>query len=370
MSILSRIYFALSLFFFLYVSQGDVVTAFFSGLSGRPAPDLSWLVALVVTVVALWSSRWLSKHCQAWLLPPMLPYMVWAWGVTAWVSVPFGSLAHQLVLLVVAVCGMFAETAWWRRHSAERKGGGIWKQFMPPTVSLLLMSLFMGIGAATTDVEHHELRTAACLLGGHPKRALKVGHKSLATSRRLVALRAYAMASKPGHLADELFAQPFPSSVGSSLLLFPEDGKQSWIFPADSLAAKLGDRKRDGENALDYFARCAEKAGRRPSVAADYYLCGLLLDRRIDDFAREYPRFYGRLGQCRHVPHYYAEALVMYARLRTRPVIIHRDAAIEANLKDYSDMGDSIADPRVRRNLLRRSYGDTYWWCYNYAGRK
>lgn len=115
MSILSRIYFALFLFFFLYVGQGDVVTAFFSELSGRPAPDLSWLVALVVTVVASLSSRWLSRHCQAWLLPPMLPYMVWAWGVTAWVSVPFGSLAHQLVLLVVAVCGMFAETARWEK---------------------------------------------------------------------------------------------------------------------------------------------------------------------------------------------------------------------------------------------------------------
>ena len=46
---------------------------------------------------------------------------------------------------------------------------------------------------------------------------------------------------------------------------------------------------------------------------------------------------------------------------------MYHDSAIEANLRDYADMEAKLPDDASRPNLLRRSYGETYWWWHEYG---
>lgn len=365
MSAIAQLCYSLLLFLFLGKNQGDVISLLLSYVIRHPAPlGGAWCVAVLVAVAATWSCRTLSHRCRQHGLPSTLPHIVWAWAVTALVSLPSATWLYQLGLAAVAACGIAAE--WWRVRRYGQK-----QRFTTTAVILLLLALFMGIGAAATDVDHYELQTARLLRNGHHKRALEVGKQSLATTPRLFALRCFAMSGTKGGLGNTLFSQPLPAQTSSTCLLLPDDARQALLLPTDSLRNKLGGTSSHAdETAVNYFRRCAYAAGAHPGTAADYYLCALLLDRRIDQFARDIRTFYGHaLDGHGRLPHYYAEALVMYTRMRTTPAVIYHDSSIEANLHDFSEMGDTIASPVARCNLLRRSYGDTYWWYFHYGNR-
>lgn len=143
------------------------------------------------------------------------------------------------------------------------------------------------------------------------------------------------------------------------------------MFPIDSLCQKLraprpsAEEQSKAEKAIDYFRQAAENAGHHPSIAADYYLCALLANRQIDRFACEIQQYYPRqVREQKHLPKYYTQALVMYTHMRTRPTVVFRDAAVEANYNDFSEMRDTLKRADIRNNMLRRSYGETYWWYY------
>ena len=104
-------------------------------------------------------------------------------------------------------------------------------------------------------------------------------------------------------------------------------------------------------------------------MAADYYLCGLLLDRHIDLFAREVAVYYKQALQAQALPHYYAEAMLLYTHLRTNPLHVYQPASLEANYLDFTAMADSLHQPQVRQNLTRYTYGETYYWYYHLAPR-
>ena len=78
-------------------------------------------------------------------------------------------------------------------------------------------------------------------------------------------------------------------------------------------------------------------------------------------------RYYPRETQKGKLPTYFAQALVLYQHSCLQPVTSYSDNSIEANYQDYGEMGDSISNPLVRNNMLRNSYGETYWWWYTYA---
>ena len=101
--------------------------------------------------------------------------------------------------------------------------------------------------------------------------------------------------------------------------------------------------------------------------ALDYYLCALLLEGNLDIFSKEFLRLYPRSLRNKKLPIYFAEALFLYTHTRTRPILVFHDSAVEANWQDYSTMKTGQTDSTIRQNLLRRSYGQTYWWWYEYV---
>lgn len=367
MMVVARVLFALFLYLYFALAQGDSLAYVCSMVAGRPVELCSWLFALVLLVVWMGICRlveWVGRRCG---FHSFTAYLFCAWGAAALVSVPVGSWAWQVGLLLSALVLALLHGLW-LRHGRRTGVRSIWEKYLVDGFRLLVLFLYMGLGAACSDVDHYEMRTAACLRAHMPERAYEVGKNQLATSPRLFALRCMAMASDSTGLGGRIFSQPCFAGLSSVSLFPPNDERESLLFPVDSLFAMLGDSIRFAEEPLAYFRRCAELSGEGKSVAADYYLCGLLLERRLVEFARELKCFYAdELVAHRSLPLYYAQAMVMYARLRTRPLWVYSASEVEANYHDFRYMAEGIPDEVARCNLLRRSYGETYWWFFEYG---
>lgn len=390
--------FLIYIILFYAISQRDVVNYILSSWYGHPVPyypvPTAILLAGIAILLAGWGERLLRKYSPRHSHDTFPVYVITGWLVTLSVSYPFADIPWYVISILIGILAIVFEHWWYRgfRLHTARLYGAIppssssttghttpkyltWRHFLPCAVRLLILCPYIGIAAAATETTHYELRTAQALMSDRPQRAYHIGEQSLATSPRLFALRCYLIATTDPHgLGDKLFEQPVPAG-GSRNLLLPHDDMQAALFPTNSLTRLLGGERSAGESLDKYLARCARIAWYRtqrnpaeaPLPAVDYYLSSLLLDRRLDDYAREVRRFYPRRVAQGKLPRYFAEALLLYTRQRTAPSVIYHDSAIEANYQDYSDMGDTIANPVARANLLRRNYGETYRWWYEYA---
>ena len=136
---------------------------------------------------------------------------------------------------------------------------------------LCLMTVLIG----NTEVNlNHELAVERNIRKGKNIEALKIGRKSLETSKALTILRANAMA-REGLLAEKLFE--YPQLYRSDGLLFKtaDSEKECLRINADSLYSFLQAEPNEGERTMDFLKRIARMDSVNSS-AKDYYLCGLL----------------------------------------------------------------------------------------------
>mgnify|MGYP007090328742 FL=1 len=372
---MKRLLFTIYLLLYFRFAQYDVSGYWLSLVAGHFVEPWPWTMALVATGVLLLVLCLTEKLLAHWHKPVIVAYAIVAWLATAGVGMAFTTVWHQLLLaaggLVLAWLLMITDKRLRHRSRITPQTFGVNFQFF--AVQMLLLCLYVGVGNGVTDLQHYELRTAQALQSKHPKRAYKVGDKSYATSHRLFAMRCYLMATtqKKG-LGNEAFSQMVPDGGAASLLLLPTDNYQQLLLPASKLEELLGSRRHANEGALAYLHRCAWlsafKGDGKHTAAADYYLCALLLERKLDLFAREIVNYYPTEVAQSKLPRYFAQALILYQRTRTQPNVFYTDSNIEANYRDYTDMADSIPDRTVRTNMLRYSYGETYWWWYSYGG--
>lgn len=373
--IVKRLLFTIYLLLYFRFAQYDVSGYWLSLVAGHFVEPWPWTMALVATGVLLLVLCLTEKLLAHWHKPVIVAYAIVAWLATAGVGMAFTTVWHQLLLaaggLVLAWLLMITDKRLRHRSRITPQTFGVNFQFF--AVQMLLLCLYVGVGNGVTDLQHYELRTAQALQSKHPKRAYKVGDKSYATSHRLFAMRCYLMATthKKG-LGDEVFSQMVPAGGAASLLLLPTDNYQQLLLPASKLERLLGSRRHANEGALAYLHRCAWLSAfmgdGKHTAAADYYLCALLLERKLDLFAKEIVNYYPTEVAQSKLPRYFAQALILYQRTRTQPKVFYTDSNIEANYRDYTDMADSIPDRTVRTNMLRYSYGETYWWWYSYGG--
>lgn len=362
-----RYVFALFLLLFFRYAQYDVLAYIMSSMVGHYMKPWPWTVAIVLTLLLVLVGHGTELVLKKRTIHHRLPYVVVGWGAAAITSAPFVSIYYQIGLLIVAVA--VAGVMMWTDKFSQRSFS---QKTYVALLQLILLCLFVGVGNGVTDLTHYELRTAQALQSDHPKGAYKVGEKSYTTSPRLFAMRCYLMATIHKHgLGNKVFEQMVPAGGGASCLLLPNDEEQRLLFPISNQEHLLGSARHVNETPLQYFKRCAWlaafKGHRANNVAIDYYLSALLLERRLDLFAQEIDRFYSREVQQGKLPTYFAQALVLYQRSRTQPIVRYQDSGIEANFEDFSDMGDTISNRTIRCNTLRNSYGETYWWWYTYG---
>lgn len=97
----------------------------------------------------------------------------------------------------------------------------------------------------------------------------------------------------------------------------------------------------------------------------DYMLTKFLLDKDIDGFAKRIRKCY-QLDSA-YVPKHFREALVLYTHMRGNPSVVYHDNVMDADFQDYQALAKSFADSVMRANALRDTYGNTYWYYYQYA---
>ena len=360
-----RVIFVLFLFLFLSVAQGDVLCYLYRHFIDAPSEPVHWLLGGAAAAILI-LIMWLLSRTAVCRRYPLIETIPAGFAAVLAVSLPFASWQHVLVTILyycvaaatLVFCNRLLQKAY---HTARRR--------LPLLIygtGLLLVCFVTGLRAAATDADHYELRTAEALRRCDYAAAYRTGEIALAVTPRLFAMRSYLLATQGEGLSQTLFKQPIPAG-GSKYLLLPNDEWQRLNFSPDSLYVRLGGTPAQGETTLQFLQRLAlpaDTAHRPTPLARDYYLCALLLDRRLSDFAETYAALCP--GDSVQIPRFYSEALALHSRKHDLP-FAYNDAAVEANLLDFMDMARKTGTAQEGRNLLRRNYGETFWWYYYFG---
>ena len=65
------------------------------------------------------------------------------------------------------------------------------------------------------------------------------------------------------------------------------------------------------------------------------------------------------------MPKHYAEAAVLCNYLNKVPVVYVNKVTLE-EFKEFIKLKKAQNNPATEANVMRRNYGDTYWWYYFY----
>lgn len=194
---------------------------------------------------------------------------------------------------------------------------------------------------------------------GNLDAALSVAKKSLTASHELTAARTFYMAQQ-GCLGERLFT--YPQYYGAEGLL--PANQAITVLQADTIICSIETMRNSNEKALDYLRRAAEKDS-TTTIAVEYLLCALLLEKKIKEFADILPKYYNTKNE--NLPRHYKEALTLYSDINNDFPLPFKDEKMESEYAAMKKMESEINQRHIRNNHIRRNFGKTYWWYYNYA---
>ena len=225
---------------------------------------------------------------------------------------------------------------------------------------ILLMLCMMTMFIGNTNIHfHRELAVEKALKQKEYGMALDIGKKQMDPSHALTALRAYAL-SKEEALGERLFE--YPQLYGAAGLLLMGEDADRLRLTGDSLYTYLGEKPASNERPIDFFNRiCREDIGSH--VSLDYYLSALLLERQLSRFVSEFNTLY-LVGDS--IPRYYEEALFLHDKLNPEFPAKVQNESLEEKWNEYIQKCKEVSGDIGEGNLVRRAYGNTYWWYYQY----
>ena len=355
-------------FLWLYCLQADMLTVAQHVLSGGHTNYHPLLGSVLITVVLLLLQQGVNailklRKAQALTYFPSLLLLAILTSVGQNIDrhFTFGAWWWVTPLLVLVWIG----AVWVARQLEPYRRYPVREGLFSPSVwkNLLLMSVMMMCVAAasnTNAVFHYRLHAEKALTDGDYDEAVKVGNRSLETDSCLTMVRMYAL-SRQGQLGERLFSYPV---VMSSDAMLPTGGSvRLLLYPTDSLYRHLGARPRRPMKAMEYL-NAILRSGQAKSAAADYLLCGYLIDKNLDGFAREITRFY-KVNDS--LPRHYREALVLYTHQRSNPVLVYHDAVLDVDYRDLQQLEATCREASERKGRVLESYADSYWYYYFYV---
>ena len=233
----------------------------------------------------------------------------------------------------------------------------------PMWINALLMALQIICVAwigNTNAVYHYRMQTETLLADGKYQKALEVGKRSLESDANLLMLRMYALA-RENALGERLFEYPISANVEQIL---PTSGRTRMYYcPEDSLWRFLGGRPAEAMTPMHFLDLLERRDSIVPRQVIDYKLCGLLIDRQIDRFAREIGKYY-KLDE--RLPKHYREALVLYTHSRSNPVVTYHHAVADEDWRNLLELERRYPNPTERKGRVEDQYHGTYWYYYRY----
>ena len=366
-AVASGLLFSAFSFTYLSVFQKDVMEALHYSLAQGKTVYAPWMSAVLITVVLL-VLRW-AVNALVGLKGPLKALSYFPSRLLLGVLTDVGHNVYHgggisdtwgwmlpLCLVLYGVLGWLLARA--ARLWLNPEMPDIW--VVNSNFMTLLMLCFMTIGIGNTNVHfHHELQVEEALRKQDYGRALLVAEKTMDPSRNLTALRAYAM-SRQGTMGEDLFR--YPQLYGAAGLLMGTSDEKALRLNADSLSVYLGAKPALGEPALTFFRRiCEEESGNYTTL--DYYLSALLLEKKLDEFVRAFDELYTVRDS---IPYYYRQALFLDSKMHPSAAQDSADVALEELWGKYLEKQQELSGKRGEANYMRREFGDTYWWYYQY----
>lgn len=277
--------------------------------------------------------------------------------------IPDYDLLKLAIYATVLIACISLYIHWSSAYSKRQRAACATSALIPNTAIITVIMLITGITGNTKRILHYELKAEHYLAGNDFDKTLGVGIKSTETSDMLTDLRAYALARK-GILNEKIFEYPIPADMRSFLPQLGDSAKM--IFSPRNIYSWLGAEPHSPAmpgQFLNTISTQPELARTHPQIV-EYRLATLLLNKQIDSFAAAIKEWKGDSIECSDLPKHFREALVLYQRLRTKPVITIKDDLTETDYNDFANMKHAAQSSRKNANALRLQYGGTYWWHY------
>lgn len=217
-------------------------------------------------------------------------------------------------------------------------------------LQMLVMAILVIFISSSDRLFHERMKMEHLMKEKQYEKALKVGRNSLQTDSSLTMLR-IASLNGTGKLGSQLFTYPL---IGGSKAMMPDSVTvKALMWKAPKWMQKPSSWMQ--QHHLKY------------RIPADYQLCALLLDKKLDQFVGMLGKYY-RLDSPK-MPTHYKEALVLYTHRRSKPRFIYHDNVMDADFQDFQQMEHKYSNPVEQQNAIRDTYGNTYWYYYEYGNR-
>jgi len=368
--------FILYTFFYLYRIQGDLlaeaqfvfskgVTTYHQLIGAIIITAVLYLMQWIVNLITRVPNRWYALT----FFPSFLTLTVltdintrilddFSFGNWTWI---YPVLMVVFAILMVILSSVAPENS---DDADSTMATFLWPNYLTMAAMIAVSASIQG----TNDVYHYELKAETLIMEGKYQEAAEVGAQSLATSPRLTELRAFAL-SKEGELGNLLFSYPL-DSVGKELILIG-DSMSHRRFTYQDICYDLGAKSGNSIHSCGSYLRAmmATDTLKRKDTQRinDYYLCTLLLNKNLSVFADSLMSMYifsdSITSKYSDLPVAYREA----AYLAQHHLVDYIDEETEKQYKEYCKLRDSHKDAVERKNYLRRHFGDTYWWFYDYV---
>lgn len=383
------ILFSLFTFCYLYFLQGEILAqaqyVFSNGVT-----KYSILIGAIIITFVLLCLQWLMALITR--LPAALhalTYIPSVLALTILTDVNQEVMAHfsfgswiwiaPLILVVYAAAVILIQKFY--ENGDIVLNYNIRSMIYPNYVILFVAFIFVGAVPQTSDVYHFELKTERLILEGEYEEASRVGEKSLRTSRRLTELRMYAL-SMLDQLPERIF--DYPQYYGKKGLLILNDTSSSNRMKSRRICAHLGAICGDNIKSADtYLSILVNTDTLRNQHNVDYYLCNLLLDKKLDKFHEGLLLYYNLSDTLTNpydsLPRAYREAMLVMGDNQeaiTGKIIINgdsiatlHDTAMVAQFREYNSLKNGISNETARINKAHREYGKTFWWYYDFSDK-
>ena len=359
--------FSIFSFVFLYVFQRDVLEALHYSLAhGKTvfAPLGSAIVITLVLILLRWgvnSLLGLKGNIRSLSYFPSFLVLCALTGIGR--EVYMADYYSYWTWLMPALLIVFAGVGFWLRRIYRNKLNeeGSVSALVFWNVFILLAMCFMTVSVSNTDrTFHHELQVERALRSKNYQEALKVGERSMEASRTLTVLRSMALV-RTNQLGDRLFE--YPQYYGSDGLFFANDSTVQLRYTNDSIYYLLGVRPYVGESRMEFLHNiCQKETGR--FTALHYYLAALLLDKKLNDFAKQIPEFYEKEDT---LPRYYREAMLLYQQEASDTTLWKvQDSTMIHHYLAFQKLHQGGQSSMPEKNRIRKEFGNTYWWYFYY----
>ena len=353
-------------FCYLYYYQADLLSLMqYTYSDGQTHYNRLWgavLTALLLLSVNLFAIRRNKDFhtFSAWTFFPSAILLTFITGgrQTEYLNLSFGFIA---CISLIAVCLYVIFSRYIRnfiRSNSEKINNNsliknLWINLLIITVQFMYVCAFSN----SDRLFHARLHLLQSLCKKDSDEALCTIDKLETSDRQLTTLIVYTL-SKKNVLAERLFEYPLR---GGSVSLLPDSTLTS-KFGFDEIYHHLNLKIPGNQihNSIEFI-----RHGRgRNKQAADYILCGYLMDKNLDAFVENITKYYDINDL---LPKHYREALTLYVHSHTAPKVIFKNSIMDADFQDYQNMEHDITDTEERKNKLRDTYGNTYWYYYQYA---